>query len=183
MRVIAGKYKGRRCYAPHGDDVRPTSDRVKEAVFSMMAPYIEDAVCLDLFAGSGNLGIEALSRGAIRVYFCDNSAATAAFIKKNLVTLGIGDEGRVIIADWRDALSKIPEPLDIVFIDAPYAMCEYYGTMLETIASKGLIRENGLVIIEKNARVSAEYAPAGFGLLKEKRYGGIGIDLLRLAPE
>lgn len=82
MRIITGEYKGRRLYAPDNDDIRPTSDKVKEALFSMIAFDLEEAVCVDLFAGTGNLGLEALSRGAGKCYFCDNSKEALNIIRK-----------------------------------------------------------------------------------------------------
>ena len=84
MRVIAGEFKGRKLNSAKGREVRPTADRVKEAIFSMVQDELEGAVCLDLFAGSGAMGIEALSRGAARVYFCDAGAASVDIIRQNL---------------------------------------------------------------------------------------------------
>jgi len=182
MRVIAGEFKGRKLAAPKGKDLRPTASRVKEAIFSMIMPELPGAVCLDLFAGTGALGIEAISRGAARVYFCEPSAASLEALFENLGACRI-DSRRAIVkkADWRSGPSGLPEKCNLVFIDAPYEMCEYYSQILEALAGYGILAEGALLIIERNAKSGAYGLPAGFEKEREKRYGGIGVDLLTYA--
>jgi len=178
MRVIAGDFKGRKLLTPKGTDVRPTADRVKEAIFSMVQTEVSDSVCLDLFAGSGALGIEALSRGAVRVYFCDNASASIEALRQNLYTLKLDMQRAIIIAkDWRAALSMI-EKCNLVFIDAPYNMCEHYPQILSKLANRRILEEGAYVVIERDASAGAYTLPAGFEKLLEKRYGSVGVDII-----
>ena len=182
MRVIAGSFKGRKIAAPKGDDIRPTTDRVKEAIFSMIQENTEGSVCLDLFAGTGALGIEALSRGAERVYFCDNAPAALESLRRNLDACRAGAERAVILkADWRNAVFKITEKCNLVFIDAPYEMCEYYPQILTVLSGKEALRQGAYLVIERDAGAGGYALPAGYERIQEKRYGGIGVDLLRYA--
>ena len=179
LRVIAGDFKGRRLESPKGTDVRPTADRVKEAIFSMVQLYIQNAVCLDLFAGTGSLGIEALSRGASKVYFCDSAPASLAAVRKNLDICRADSRHAVVItSDWRGACAGMKEKCNLVFIDAPFEMCEHYPQILATLAEKCVLDKNARIIIERNDRKGGYALPQGFTRLSEKRYGSIGVDLL-----
>ena len=180
MRVIAGEFKGRKLAAPKGPDVRPTADRVKEAIFSMLQPGQDGAVCLDLFAGSGALGIEALSRGASRVYFCDCMPAPLAALRQNLEACGAVNGARAVVfaADWQASLPRIKEKCNIVFIDAPYDMWEHYSKILEKLACERVLEEDARIVIERNVSAGGYLLPAGFERLREKRYGSVGVDLL-----
>ena len=179
MRVIAGDLKGRKLDAPRGMGVRPTADRVKEAIFSMVQPVIADAVCIDLFAGSGALGIEALSRGAARVYFCDAAPASLAALRLNLDVCNLDEERAVVYAkDWRHAISILNEKCNLVFIDAPYNMCEHYSQILEGLAARRLLGEGAQIVIERNVQAGSYSLPQGFEKIREKRYGRVGVDLL-----
>ncbi|MCL1896886.1 MAG: 16S rRNA (guanine(966)-N(2))-methyltransferase RsmD [Clostridiales bacterium] len=179
MRVIAGDFKGRRLTAPKGLDVRPTPERVKEAIFSMVQPYLAGAVCLDLFAGTGALGIEALSRGARFVYFCDSAPLSIAALKQNLDICRV-DPGRAVVlaGDWHKAYTNISGKCNLVFIDAPYDMCVYYSHMLQTLASWHVLEEGALVVLERDAGKGGYALPGGFEIVREKRYGSVGIDLI-----
>ena len=179
MRVIAGDFKGRKLFAPRGTEARPTSDRVKEAIFNMVQPDLKDSVCIDLFAGSGALGIEALSRGAERVYFCDIAPASLASLKQNLDLCRIGGQRAIVFAkEWRSAIMSLKEKCNLVFIDAPYNMCEYYSQILEEIAKSRVLEEGSRVVIERKASAGGYSLPHGFEKEREKRYGNIGVDLL-----
>ena len=183
MRVIAGIYKGRRLLAPEGEAVRPTSDRVKEAVFSMLSPYLQDAVVVDLFAGSGALGIEALSRGAAKAYFCDANEASVSLVRRNLALLSIREQAVVLAMGWRQAVRQIaalePGRVALVLIDAPYDLCDHYVRMLETLESSGALKDDALVLIERDAKKGgyAEGVPEGWVRVREKQYGRAGVDL------
>jgi len=182
MRVIAGSFKGRKLTAPKGADIRPTADRVKEAIFSMLHQHTEGSVCLDLFAGTGALGIEALSRGAARVYFCDIAPAALESLQRNLDACQADAKSAIILkADWRNAVFKITEKCNLVFIDAPYEMCEYYAQILAALSEKGALQQGAFLVIERDAGAGGYALPAGFERIQEKRYGGIGVDLLRYA--
>jgi len=179
MRVIAGEYKGRKLLAPKGTEVRPTADRVKEAIFSIVQAELASAVCLDLFAGSGALGIEALSRGAERVYFCDNASASLGALRQNLDTCGIGGQRAVVIAkDWRAVSANKIEKCNLVFIDAPYYMCEHYPDILEKLAHGRVLEEGARIVIERGVSAGNYSLPEGFEKALEKCYGSVGVDLL-----
>ncbi|CAN5344659.1 16S rRNA (guanine(966)-N(2))-methyltransferase RsmD [soil metagenome] len=121
MRIVAGQWRGRRLVAPAGDIARPTADRVREAWMSIVNPWLADARVLDLFAGSGALGIEALSRGAASADLVDNAAASLNAIGENLVSVGAGEEARVIKADALTYLRTVDaHAYDVAFADPPY---------------------------------------------------------------
>ena len=122
MRIIAGELKGRRLKSPRTDDVRPTSDKVKEAVFSMLMPWLESGiVCMDVFAGSGNLGLEAISRGASKVFFSDVSRESLALCRENAKMCGVTERCVFLTGDFRSNIRRVKEPVDIFFLDPPYA--------------------------------------------------------------
>jgi len=183
MRVIAGEFKGRKLTAPKGRSVRPTIDRVKEAIFSMIEPELPGATCLDLFAGTGALGIEALSRGASRAYFCEPAPASLAALRQNLAACRVEDGRAVILADdWRGALKRLGrigagEKCHIVLIDAPYEMCEHYSQILKTLGEYHTLEAEALIVIERDAGAGGYETPVGFERVREKKYGSIGVDL------
>jgi 16S rRNA (guanine(966)-N(2))-methyltransferase RsmD len=168
MRVIAGTWGGRRLQAPPGDAVRPTSDRVREALFSVLAARIPGARVLDLFAGSGALGIEALSRGAASVTFVDSAPAAQRALKANLGALGVDAEVR-----RQDALrflggaSGDAREYDLVFLDPPYRLAGRLGGELSAILP-AVLAPGGLVIAESDRR---EPLDLELPLLDERRYG------------
>jgi 16S rRNA (guanine(966)-N(2))-methyltransferase RsmD len=156
MRIIAGKYRGRNLKSPPSLEVRPTSDRLRETLFNVIAPRIEDARFLDLCAGSGAVGIEALSRGAAHATFVDQSRKMVELIKSNIDLCRIErNESEVLQAEALDYLrrfiAKQPDsgkPWDIVFFDPPYTLD--YLPILETFGARSasLLTENGLLIVE-----------------------------------
>lgn len=121
MRIVAGQWRGRRLVAPRGDVARPTADRVREAWMSIVNPWLADARILDLFAGSGALGIEALSRGAVSADFVESAAPSLAAIGENLASVGAGDEARVHRADALQFIAALnAHAYDVAFADPPY---------------------------------------------------------------
>ncbi|MCW3039326.1 MAG: methyltransferase [Solirubrobacterales bacterium] len=172
MRVIAGTYRGRRLVAPLGDHTRPTSDRTREAVFSMLGPLEEDMRVLDLFAGSGALGIEALSRGAGFALFCDEDRRAASVIQENLKALEIGpDRGRLVRGDARRALQearRAAEAYDLIFMDPPYLLAQELGTALQDDVA-AVLAAGGRVITESGRR--APMTLDRLPMSKERRYG------------
>ena len=174
MRIIAGQYKGRKLESPVGNDVRPTSDKVREAIFSSLQSEVPDAICIDLFAGSGALGIEALSRGAKRVYFGDVSKDSMALVKQNCRTVGCSNDAIFFLGDWRRVLARVAEEaagkVGLVFVDPPYK-AGIYGDVLEEIARLGLVAEDGLLVLEHDKRDALPEEKAGFRLLRERTYG------------
>ena len=151
MRVIAGKYKSRRLEAPAGMQTRPTSDRLRETLFNVVAPLVADSIWLDLFAGSGAVGIEALSRGARSVYFVESASAAARTIRKNLHTLGINERAEVIERDTAVALRMLDSQAvtcDFVFLDPPYRMRGSYERTLGYLSQSRLLQPASVVIAE-----------------------------------
>jgi 16S rRNA (guanine966-N2)-methyltransferase len=150
MRIIAGQYKGRRLKTLEGLHVRPTSDRLRETVFNILAPRIEGARFADICAGSGALGIEALSRDAREVVFIENNRRAAQIISENLQHCGIETGVRVINRDALTALKYLagqPAKFDICYLDPPYD-AQLYSPILWVLAKQPLLAENGLVVVE-----------------------------------
>jgi 16S rRNA (guanine966-N2)-methyltransferase len=151
MRVIAGKYRSRRLLAPEGMATRPTSDRLRETVFNVLAAAIPDSVWLDLFAGSGAIGIEALSRGARMVHFVESSRRAAQTIRKNLVLLGIEEGFELLERDALTALRQLDTQAvvcDFCFLDPPYREMEDYEQTLGFVSQSRLLKPESLVIAE-----------------------------------
>ncbi len=165
MRVIGGIYRGRRLRAPAGFDVRPTSDRLRETLFNILAPHIEGSRFLDLCAGTGAVGIEALSRGASSVTFIDRSRRACAVIESNLATLGVTSNATIIDREAASALKRLAgdaAKFDIVFFDPPYAS-EIYSQVMRQLAAGGLLSPNAIVIAEHRVKAQLE---AEFGALR-----------------
>ena len=129
MRVIAGTMRGMKLEAPAGDRVRPTLDRVRESLFNILAPDLEAATFLDLYAGSGANGIEALSRGALRAVFIDNHPQSAKCIRKNLATTRCEDRGTCMSYRLPEDLRRIPGIFSLIFADPPFDYGDYAGLM------------------------------------------------------
>lgn len=146
MKIVAGLYKNRPLVAPKIQAVRPTSSRLREAFFNICQPYIENANFLDLFAGSGAMGLEALSRGASHATFVDSNKESIRCIKKNLQTLGV--EGDVYFGDVFAFLKKRPAPFDIIFSDPPYEKLAYSQRVLEQVDQGSLLKSEGRLFIE-----------------------------------
>ena len=169
MRIIAGSRKGHTIAAPKGLDTRPTSDRTREAVFSIVAPWVEDAQVLDLYAGSGAMGLEALSRGAARAVFVEADPAACRTIERNLDKLGL--RGEVRCADVLTAIASESRRFDLVFCDPPYGERDH-----EALARylPRLLADDGLLVLETAAKVEPKLP-----LTKRtsRRYGAARITL------
>lgn len=176
MRIVAGDYKGRHLLAPNDNKVRPTTDKVKEAIFSMLSYRTEDAVVIDLFAGTGNLGLEALSRGAARVYFADHARSSLTLVKQNVARCGAEDKAVILFGDYADVLSRIREKVDIIFLDPPYGK-DLIEDCFSRIAAGDLLREDGVIIAEHDRDETLPDLLAGFCKIKEKRYSRIAVSV------
>lgn len=167
MRVISGKYRGMNLAEFSGKDIRPTADRVKESLFNIIADRIAGARALDLFCGSGSLGIECLSRGAEFAQFNDISPASIAVLRKNLARLR-NENFAVSRGDWAECLYSAKAPFDIVFIDPPYADdCGIYAVKL--LAKRKLLAPGGVAVYERDRTFSGEVE--GFVIVDERKYG------------
>ena len=178
MRIIAGEWRGRTIDAPPGDTTRPTSDRTREGVFSMLASRLgtfEGRHVADLFAGTGALGIEALSRGAVRCTFVEKDRSALAMLQHNVGRFSAADRAD-IRAQGVEYASPPSVPCDIVFMDPPYAS-GLAEMALGRICNPGWVAPAGLVSVETNGERLA--APGGFSIEAERRFGKAHILLLR----
>jgi 16S rRNA (guanine966-N2)-methyltransferase len=169
VRVIAGSLRGRRLVAPPGEATRPTSDRVRESLFSLLGP-LEGARVLDLFAGSGALGIEALSRGAVAVDFVDSAPAAVHAVRANLDALGVVEGVRLRRQDARAflrAARAAGHEYDLVFLDPPYRLAAVLGRELSPALAE-LLAANGRVVSESDRRTPLDL---GLPMTDERRYG------------
>lgn len=170
MRIIGGKYRSRVLANFDGEDVRPTSDRAREALFNILAFKVMNARVLDLFAGSGALGIESLSRGAKEVVFNDLSRESLGILKKNLQTLKIelGKEAIVKNYDYSVCLDTLTGAFDLIFIDPPYRL-DIGKKVLEKIEERDLLSENGIAVYERDCPFEGEVE--GLEKFDERKYG------------
>lgn len=169
MRVIAGKFRSQPLTAPKGWDTRPTSDRLRETLFNVLAPRIQGAVFADLFAGTGAVGIEALSRGARQVYFAENAKTPLIALRGNLARFKIGPEATVEPRGTLPLLRHLVEQkisLDIVFLDPRYRDDSAYRTTLEFLGEQPILGANAIVIAEHSHRLPL---PHPFGHLSQYR--------------
>lgn len=176
MRVITGSAKGKRLATPEGKDVRPTSDKVKEGIFSALQFDIEGRRILDLFAGSGQLGIEALSRGAESAVLVDSSAVSIRIAKQNVENCGFSDIARVIQLDYSAFCAMSRDTFDIVFLDPPYNE----GLLSNAVkAVLPLMSDYGLIVCEHPPEVKLEESVGGFSIFKTYRYGKVNVTVYR----
>lgn len=171
MRVIAGTARSLRLKTPAGMDTRPTTDRIKETLFNMLQPYLPGAVFVDLYSGSGGIGIEALSRGARHAYFVDNNRNAVSCITENLRFTGFTDRATVFRQDALSALSGIHEKeADVIFMDPPY-QDESGRQVIQALRGFPYVTGNTLVVIEAAIDTDFSYLEdVGFHIEKEKRY-------------
>ncbi|GIX31611.1 MAG: ribosomal RNA small subunit methyltransferase D [Porticoccaceae bacterium] len=158
IRVIAGRYRGRRLRFPDRPGLRPTADRLRETLFNWLAADLPGSRCLDAFAGSGALGIEALSRGAAQVVFLERDGAAAAALAANLSLLG-AEGGRVVRDDALRWLAHTDEPFQIAFLDPPFAG-QLLERVLDLLAARRLVVPGGWVYLESPARASPALPPS-----------------------
>ena len=160
MKVISGLLKGRRIDGYDIDGTRPTMDRVKESLFGMIQDKIKDSIVLDLFAGSGQLGIEAISNGAKLCYFTDNNNEVIKILNINITNLNIKDKSKVILTDWKKFLNECSDKnikFDIIFVDPPYDY-QVYEKIMEKVSTLDLLNDSGLIILEHhNLKLKEEY--------------------------
>jgi 16S rRNA (guanine966-N2)-methyltransferase len=172
VRIVAGTARGRRIEAPRGIDTRPTTDRVREALFNALASMdaIENAAMIDLFAGTGALGLEALSRGARHVTFVERDRPTMEVVRRNVEALGFGDRADLVIADALEHLTRA-EAVDVLLCDPPYTFDRWTELLASAPAS--------LVVIESDREVPP---PPGWEMTRQKRYGTTVVTILSSQP-
>jgi len=181
MRIIGGSARGRRLKAPKGRAVRPTSDRVKEALFNILPRDLGGLSVLDLFAGSGNLTIEALSRGAARATLVDFSSQSARAIRENLTASGVSDRARILTLPVVRALRLLArqrESFDVIFLDPPYER-GLAAAALRALGDGALLRPTGVVIAEHSVRDNLDEVYGALALEDRRRYGGTVLSFYR----
>lgn len=180
MKVISGILKGRKIDGYDIDGTRPTMDRVKESLFAMIYDYIKDSTVLDLFAGSGNLGIEAISNGAKQCYFIDNNKEVIKVLNKNINNLNIGSYSKILLTDWKKFLNEASEKklkFDIIFVDPPYAY-DVYEKILDKVSTLNLLNDNGIIVLEhSNLKLKDTYN--NLTLYKSKKYGNKSVNIYK----
>ncbi len=180
MRIIAGEKRGlllRTCDFP---GFRPTLDRVKESLFGTLTPHLDGARVLDLFAGSGALGLEAISRGAASAVLVDNDKRAAKVIERNIALTGFGDRCRFVLAEFDDVGKMVAraERFDLVFADPPY-QCGYAQKVLDRVREWELLAPDGLLSLEMATRDARDCDSTGYEVLRDKKYGSTIIWILR----
>ncbi len=181
VRVVSGVKKGLHLKAVPGTSTRPTTDKVKEAIFNIIGPYFDGGVGLDLFGGSGGLGIEALSRGIDKVIFVDRDQKAIQTIKGNLETCRLQDQAEVYRNDAVRALKAIVKrdiKFDVIFLDPPYKK-QKLTELIEEISQHQLLTSDGVIIAEHDSEVVLEKTIGNFELVRHEEYGIIGVSIYR----
>lgn len=178
MRVITGTARGRKLRELEGAETRPTTDRVKEGLFSALQFDIEGRRVLDLFAGTGQLGIECLSRGAASAVFVDQRADAVKLIRENLALTALQDNARVVAGDSLEFLKSQKASFDLVFLDPPYE-AKLLEPALERLAKFDILSPHGIIVAEHPVGCVLPALPAPYRIQKVYRYGKIGVTLYR----
>ena len=173
MRIIAGNFKGRKLFAYSTAKLRPTSEKVKEALFNILAPQIEDASFLDLYAGSGSIGIEAVSRGAKQAVFVENNRQHLLLLKKNISLLPSREQVPIVESSVLDFLKRNKTPFDLIFLDPPYE--DDLEGLLQTLAQCDTIGPDSLVIVEHFHKKNIPDQIGDLSLLRRYPYGGTAL--------
>ena len=169
MRITGGTSKGRNLKVPAGSKVRPTSDKVKQALFNILGEKVNKSSFLDLFAGAGGIGIEALSRGAERVVFVDDARDSLHVIKKNMELIGFSKRAEIVGAKAEKYLKKVSEQFDIVFLDPPYTLEQ--EPVLNLIAESGILKPDAIVVAEHFKKQPSPKQAGELMLTREAVYG------------
>ena len=181
MRIIAGKAKGTKLYTLEGDNTRPTLDRVKESLFNIIQNELQGVYFLDLFSGSGAIGLEALSRGAKKAILCDKSKEAMQIIKKNILKTHLENVVETYLLDFRALLNdKLNEKLDIVYIDPPYKS-DFAIQAVNIILENNLITKDSLILIETDRKeeVEEKLKKVDVRIIDERKYGRAEIFFLK----
>lgn len=180
MRVISGYLKGRKLKCIEGLNIRPTTDRIKESVFNIIQFYIQDKTVLDLFAGTGSLGIEAISRGATSATFIDNDKASINILKENLNSTGILSKSIIVNSDYKSFLASKKNTFDLVFLDPPYNK-NIIDDCLSLLVLNDFLNNNAKIVIECDVKDQVNIDENSFEILKNVNYGRTKIIVLNFA--
>jgi 16S rRNA (guanine966-N2)-methyltransferase len=185
MRIIAGKFRSRQLKSLKGLALRPTSDMLRETLFNILGPRVEGSCFLDLFAGTGAVGIEAISRGAVSAVFVENHPAAARLIRENLASLEIKSEARIIATAAAPALAKLQKEratvFDFIFLDPPYANKNDYELTLDSLAASPLVSESSILIAEHSKKSPLAKCIGGLEQFRLLTQGDATLSFYRLA--
>ena len=182
VRVIAGKYRSRKLQAPPGMSTRPTSDRLRETLFNVVAPRTPDSVWLDLYAGSGAIGIEALSRGAEQVYFVEVDKKAVRAIRKNFEALELREGYEILQGEVAQSIYMLDErgvTCDVCFVDPPYSMRGAYEQTLKALAGTRILKPDALVVVEHEKHFDPGDTCGGFTRYRELKQGDAVLSFYR----
>ena len=182
MRVISGKVRGLKLDTPKNDDVRPTTDRVKESFFNIINPYVIDSNVLDLFAGTGSFGIECLSRGALSATFVDVSKDSINIVKSNVKKARVENESTILNLDFKTAIDRLNvqnKKFDIIFMDPPYYKNMFIDA-LSNIDNSDLLSEDGIIVVEHDTKDKFIDKIGRLEKSKEKKYGNTTLTFYKL---
>lgn len=172
MRIIAGEKRGTKLYTLEGENTRPTLDRVKESLFNIIQSEIRDCIFLDLFSGSGAIGLEAVSRGAKKAILCDNNKQAIQIIKKNIEKLGYKDKIELYQMQFNELINKLNEKIDIIYLDPPYKT-NYAIKTVELLLKKEILKTDSLIIIETDQveELKEKLENLNIEIIDERKYG------------
>ncbi|MGO1581331.1 MAG: 16S rRNA (guanine(966)-N(2))-methyltransferase RsmD [Peptoniphilaceae bacterium] len=180
MRVISGKNRGLKLFSPKDLETRPTEDRVKENVFNLIGPNFYGSKVIDLFSGSGAIGIEFISRGSELVYFIENNKQAIEIINKNIAKAKVEKNAKILKDDAVKVIKNFNnEVFDFIYIDPPYKNSEIYIDSIKEILKANLLNDESLVIIEEDYSLKQDYSQY-LNLVKEKKYGTSSISIWSL---
>lgn len=184
MRIISGDARGRKLFAPSGEDTRPTADRIRESLFNILSNRVWDAEVLDLFGGTGAMALEALSRGAAHAVIVDSDREAIRAIQRNaegVLKDALNERAKIIRADYRAAIDAMPEVrFDLVFLDPPYRMTDAYADALTRLRGRGLLNGDCICLLERAADARI-LLPDGFECTDVRTYGGTSVEFVREA--
>ena len=170
MRIISGEHKSRRLVGGKKTRVRPTSDRVKESIFNILQEEVMGKRILDLFAGAGSLGIEALSRGAESVTFVDASSQSINVLKKNIKSLNLESRSTILRLDGLKAINKLKRDFQMIFADPPY-LKGFVQRVIDSVAHSEVLEKNGVLILEHHKKETFSFPEEKLSVLRQKKFG------------
>ena len=185
LRVISGKARGLKLDTPKNQDVRPTTDRVKESLFNMINSYIMDSNILDLFAGTGSLGIECLSRGAKNCVFVDKSKDSINIVRSNVKKARVENESTILNVDFKDAVKRLStqnQKFDVIFMDPPYYE-NMFIECLKSIDKFNLLDEDGIIVVEHDTKDLFEDSIGRLNKSREKKYGNTTLTFYKMEEQ
>lgn len=185
MRVISGKARGHTLKAPQGLNTRPTADRVKESIFNIIQTKLYDSIVVDLFAGSGNMGIEALSRNASKAYFIDNNKNSIQSIRENLKKTNLVNSSEIMQLDVLSAIEKLSikgVKANIIFLDPPYSK-GFIEPTLEMVFSSNILQSDGIVVVEHEKTDEVPNSIHNLEKYRTNKYGDVAVSFYKLEEE